>query len=244
MAGTIYPLGIDGYAQLPLVYDLISPVRADDVNRLRNAIVGVETELGINPSSTYGTVRARLDALESGIGGGGDGYQLIAPGDLITHDGVDNTRIPVGDDGYVLIADSTQSTGLRWGTASGSAPDFISGHIEAPDNKEYFLATYLPFGGQVESITTQSVEGTCRLDGYIDGYVLGGSYNSVSSTEETQYHTSDNVFAIGQTLSIILSATPGCSDVLFTIKFIRDSYIGNTGEINTGINAGVGGVGV
>ena len=249
MTGTIYPLGIDGYAQLPLVYDLISPVRADDVNRLRNAVVAVETELGKNPSSTYATVRSRLDALESGIGGGGGGggggYLLTDPGDLLTRDSTDLAKLAVGADGYLLIADSTQPTGLRWGVSTGENPDFISGHIEAPiDLKEYFLTNHLPIGGIVESITTQCDSGTCQLDGYIDGYVLGGSPNLVSTSEETQVHTTSNEFVIGQTLSIILSQVAGCADLRFTVKIIRDNYVGNSGEANNGANVGIGGIGV
>lgn len=70
---TLYPGQIDGYATLPLLVDLVSPVRANDVNRLRNAVVAVETELGINPSGSYGSLRARLDALAAFGAGSGAG---------------------------------------------------------------------------------------------------------------------------------------------------------------------------
>jgi hypothetical protein len=62
---SIYPGAIDGYAQLPLVVDTVTQINADTVNRLRSAIVNLETELGIEPSGTYDDVRARLDALET-----------------------------------------------------------------------------------------------------------------------------------------------------------------------------------
>jgi hypothetical protein len=71
LAGTIFPLGIDGLSQLPRVVDGASPIVADDVNVIRDATVAIETELGINPSGSYGTVKSRLDALD---GGAGDGY--------------------------------------------------------------------------------------------------------------------------------------------------------------------------
>jgi hypothetical protein len=35
-------------------------------------------------------------------------------GDIMVNDGSKNNRIPVGSDSYVLSADSSQSTGLRW----------------------------------------------------------------------------------------------------------------------------------
>lgn len=63
---SVYPNAIDGYAQLPLVVDTVTRVDAVTVNRLRDAIVKIEAELGILPSSeAYATVRERLDELES-----------------------------------------------------------------------------------------------------------------------------------------------------------------------------------
>lgn len=245
MAGTIYPTGVDGYAQLPLVYDLLSPIRADDVNRIRNAVVAVETELGINPSSTHGTVRTRLDALEGGIGGAGGAYLLTDPGDLLTRNSIDLAKLAAGPDGYLLISDSTEATGLRWGTATGENPDFLSRHVESPtEAKEYFLVTYVPFNGIIESITAQCSSGACHIDGYIDSTTLGGGPNLVSSVESTVLHTTNNVFVIGNAISVIISQISGATDVRFTIKFIRDNYVGNSGEANTGSNVGTAGVGL
>lgn len=65
---SIYPASIDGYAQIPLAVDTITPINAETVNRLRSAIINIETELGVLPSSeNFVDVRARLDALEADI---------------------------------------------------------------------------------------------------------------------------------------------------------------------------------
>lgn len=64
---TVYPNGIDDNVTLPLVFDNITEVKADTVNRVRNAIVSVEQALGINPQGTYtstGGVSARLDNVD------------------------------------------------------------------------------------------------------------------------------------------------------------------------------------
>jgi len=64
---TQYPNGIDNTSSLPYVTNGVSPMVGDDVNRLRDAIVAVETELGANPSGTFTSVDARLGAAETAI---------------------------------------------------------------------------------------------------------------------------------------------------------------------------------
>lgn len=73
MSLTVYPNAIDDSNSLPVTIDLVTPIKATVVNSLRDAIIGIESTLGIKPSGTYGTVRARLDALEIAIGSGGSG---------------------------------------------------------------------------------------------------------------------------------------------------------------------------
>lgn len=40
-------------------------------------------------------------------------------GDLLVHNGATNTRLPVGSGGFVLTADASQPTGMRWAAPSG-----------------------------------------------------------------------------------------------------------------------------
>lgn len=69
-----YPDQIDTSNELPPTIDNVTPVKGEVVNRLRDAILAIESELGVDPSRTYGTVRARLDAMEDLLGAiiGGD----------------------------------------------------------------------------------------------------------------------------------------------------------------------------
>jgi hypothetical protein len=50
------------------------------------------------------------------------GFDALSPlttkGDLISTDGTNNVRLPAGTNGYVLQADSTQSSGLKWAAAA------------------------------------------------------------------------------------------------------------------------------
>jgi hypothetical protein len=63
-----YPAQIDTTASLPTAVDNATPVKGDIFNRLRDAVLAVESELGVKPSGTNTTVRARLDSLESIVG--------------------------------------------------------------------------------------------------------------------------------------------------------------------------------
>lgn len=67
---SVYPQDIDGYATLPLRRDGIHEIVAADHNRLRDAIVKIEAELGVQPSGTFATVASRLDNI-------GDAHALI-----------------------------------------------------------------------------------------------------------------------------------------------------------------------
>jgi hypothetical protein len=200
---TNYPNQIDGYSTLPVLVDLVSPVRAADVNRLRNSIIAIERELGINPSGTYGTVRARLNALELGLGG-----SIIMGG----------------------------------GGSAGTGADYLSGMIETPTDKEYFLTTEIPYDGYIYSISTKSSTGSCTLTTKINGIAVGGTPNAVSTTEVTEYTSAPNEFFVGDTLTVEVSGNASCADLSFTVLM----YVtpgGEFGEANVGANVGVAGVG-
>jgi hypothetical protein len=92
---TRYPTQIDGQAELPETIDLVTPVQASVVNNLRGAIIATQTELGSDPSREFGTVRARIDALEGRITvleqqlSGGVGLRKIRDEGTLIIDGVD-----------------------------------------------------------------------------------------------------------------------------------------------------------
>lgn len=87
---SVYPDGIDGYASLPLRRDGIHEIVAADHNRLRDAIVKIEQELGVQPSGTFGTVSARLDNI-------GDARAIILAHMADTTDAHDASAISVLD---------------------------------------------------------------------------------------------------------------------------------------------------
>jgi hypothetical protein len=52
---------------------------------------------------------------------------LTTKGDIVAHNATNNVRIPVGTDGEVLTADSTQASGLKWATTGKSEFPFDYG---------------------------------------------------------------------------------------------------------------------
>lgn len=61
---TKYPYDIDDNTSLPKLVDGVSPMVVEDVNRLRDAVVAVQTELGADPSGTFTSVATRIAANE------------------------------------------------------------------------------------------------------------------------------------------------------------------------------------
>lgn len=61
---TKYPAQVDTTASLPTVVDGVTVINAATINRIRDAILATEGELGPHASGIYGNVRNRLDALE------------------------------------------------------------------------------------------------------------------------------------------------------------------------------------
>ena len=67
------------------------------------------------PIGRLNNLEQRVKVLE----GAGGSSPLTTKGDVYVY-GATNTRLPVGTDGQILSADSTQSTGLKWIASSGS----------------------------------------------------------------------------------------------------------------------------
>jgi hypothetical protein len=122
-----YPAAIDTIVELPYVVDNVTPIGADLLNNLRDAIVAVEAELGVKPSGIYANVRSRLNALELNITNLIAGGGAVFGGDLLSTTPL--TQQVVGlqgrsiastepDDGYVLVWSSSNN---QWEPAEGGS---------------------------------------------------------------------------------------------------------------------------
>ena len=95
--------------------------------------------------------------------------------------------------------------------------------ITSPTNKTYVLAQKMRHAGTITETTTDCSEGTATATFNIDGTPLGGTANSVSTTEQSQAHASSNTFSAGDTLSVAVSSNSGCKDLAISVFYTRTS---------------------
>lgn len=94
---------------------VMAAIQAADVPTLNQNTTGTASNVtGIVAIANGGTGQttklAAFDALSP----------ATTKGDLIAYDGTDNVRLPIGSDTFVLTADSTQATGMKWATGGAS----------------------------------------------------------------------------------------------------------------------------
>lgn len=94
-------------------------------------------------------------------------------------------------------------------------------YIDYPADQDYRLLVNVPYGFTISSITTRSISGTCTATFKINTTALGGSANSVSSSEQTQTHSSANVLVAGDDLVLTISSNSSCLGVSIMIKYAR-----------------------
>jgi hypothetical protein len=94
-------------------------------------------------------------------------------------------------------------------------------YVETVADQDYDIMINCSFGGTINEITTDCLSGTCTLTGKINTTALGGTANSVSTTEQTQAHASANVFVAGDNIRLTISANSACLDMSVKIKYTR-----------------------
>lgn len=168
-----------------------------------------------------------------------------AKGDLIGATAADTpARLAVGTNGQVLVADSSESTGLKWATVGAGALTKISTvsftASSASSQNSVFSATYKNYlllvdvvfsGANVDALLRLRASGTDSATSYtVPGYLSTGS--AVSATTAT---TAFAMVRAGSTTSSFGSAT-----LLSPFEAAHTGFLG-TSAGSHGYNSGLGG---
>jgi len=102
-------------------------LRGNGTNVVMAAIQAADVPtLNQNTTGTASNVTGTVAIANGGTGQTSQvaAFDALSPtttkGDLIAYDGTDNVRLPIGTDTFVLTADSTQATGMKWATGGAS----------------------------------------------------------------------------------------------------------------------------
>ena len=116
---------------------------------------------------------------------------LTTKGDIHVYS-TTNTRLPVGANGLILSADSTQATGLKWSSAGAGSVTTIS------------VATANGFAGTVADPTFNPI---VTLTTSVSGILKGNATTISAATDGTDYLSSTTGVKVDQTVGQTIGAT-------------------------------------
>lgn len=233
-------LGDGGYKFILKDADLNTIFTTDDIGGSSNAAFGGEVNL-ISTNTAITSVYANsvnictasptlslLPVVSAGEGfyfcvkNQGSGTVTIDPdaGELI--DGASTKTIGAGLSALIICSGTTWYTlFLQPSGVSFTQTEDFAGLIAAPVDGSYTIWLKASYGGTIAETTTKCVSGTATFTFKINSTALGGTANAVSSAEQSQAHTTNNVFVAGDDIVITVSANATCLKASFNIKFTR-----------------------
>jgi len=100
--------------------------------------------------------------------------------------------------------------------------DGMFGLIQAVTDTTYTLMVRAAYAGAITAVGTRMGAGTCTVEVRINGTPLGGSSNSATSTYSEQAHATDNVFAVDDIITMVITASAASpADLDFVLKMVR-----------------------
>lgn len=116
----------------------------------------------------------------------------------------------------------TSSVQTQLGTKAAAAQTFaVSFAIDTVANQDYMFAIKLPFAGTIINTISKCTSGTATATFKVNTTTIGGTANSVSSTEQDQAHAATNTWVSGDDLVVTMSANSSCIGAIFTVVYTR-----------------------
>lgn len=144
-------------------------VDASPSGTVTSVALSVPTFLSVSgsPVTSSGTLAVTLSGTALPIANGGTGqtsataaFNSLSPsttkGDLITNDGTNDIRLPVGTNGFALIADSTQTAGIKWAAQGSGANTALSNLTTTAINQNLIFDIGAP--AELRTLTVDSAD--------------------------------------------------------------------------------------
>lgn len=154
--------------------------------------------MGTSKITGLGTPSAGTDAATKSYVDSTSGSPLTTKGDLFTFSTV-AARLGVGTNGQVLVADSTQTTGIKWGTVTGTGD--VVGPGSATDNH---IARFDGTTGKLIQNSGADLDDNGRItltvsssDGNGVKVITTGTLDSSSGAVDSDYTSSDTTLGSG-----------------------------------------------
>lgn len=146
--------------------------------------------------------------------------KIVAGADvaLVTGDLLDGIRYTVS---YDSAANAAAGAWILASSLPSSITDDMSGLISVAANKSYTIRLKAAIGGTISETTTKCLSGACTMTFKINTTALGGTANSVTSSEQSQAHSTANIFVAGDDIVVTVSANASCLDAAFSLKYTR-----------------------
>lgn len=154
---------------------------------------------------------------------GTDTARAITPANLAARTATETRTgiVELATTAEVVTGTDTARAVTPAGVAAKTIVDCISGIIVAPTDGDYRLVVKIPFGGTITEAVTRSTAGTGTGTFKVNTTALGGTANSISTSEQAQAHASTNTFAADDDVVLTISSASSLANLSFTLKFTR-----------------------
>lgn len=238
---TRYPDQVDTSTELPKATDLVTPVNGEAVNRLREAILAVENELGAQPSGTFSTVRARLDAMDTALSSLGADVGSIDPTIEILHDDVsiNANANAVNFSGNVDV--TANGEGVNVEIIGGQATQ-IHESLNPTNGQTSFTLSNEPFQINGVHMFVNGLKMRYGFDYTVSGNTVTYSDDiSLVSTDEVEFwYLVDSAGLVGSSSLVVQDEGVTADAAVTTLNFTGDAIVTNPspGVISVAIAGG------